>query len=93
MMLIVARSGSGKTNSLFNLIRHQPDVDKIYLYAKDLYEAKYQFLINKRASTGLTHFNDSKSFIEYSNDMNDIHKHIEEYNPKKKHKILIVFYV
>ena len=39
-MLIIGDSISGKTNSLFNLISHQPDIDKIYLYAKDLYEAK-----------------------------------------------------
>ena len=63
----------------------------MYLYAKDPYEAKYQFLINKQESTGLKHFNDSKAFIEYSNDMNDIYKNIEEYNPNKKRKILIVF--
>ena len=76
---------------IFNLIKQQQDVDKIYLYAKDPYEAKYQFLINKRESTGLKHFNDSKAFIEYSNDMNDIYKNIEEYNPNKKLKILVVF--
>ena len=46
-ILIIGGSGSGKTNSLFNLINQQPDIDKIYLYAKDPYEAKYQFLINK----------------------------------------------
>ena len=46
--LIIWCSGSGKTNSLFNLINHQPDIDKIYLYAKDPYETKYQFLIKKR---------------------------------------------
>ena len=90
-ILITGGSGSGKTNSLFNLINQQPDIDKIYLYAKDPYEAKYQFLINKRESTGLKHFNDSKAFIEYSNDMDDIYKNIEEYNPNKKRKILIVF--
>ena len=49
------------------------------------------FLINKRESTGLKHFNDSKAFIEYSNDMNDIYKNIEECNRKKKCKILIIF--
>ena len=76
-ILIVGGSGSGKTNSLFNLINQQPDIDKIYLYAKDPYEAKYQFLINKRESTGLRHFNDSKPFIGYSNDMDDIYKNIE----------------
>ena len=90
-ILIIGHSGSGKTNALFNLINEEPDIDKIYLYAKDPYEAKYQFLINKRESTGLKHFNDSKAFIEYSNDMDDIYKNIEEYNPNKKRKILIVF--
>ena len=51
-MLIFGGSGSGKTNSLFNLISQQPDIDKIYLYVKDPYEAKYEFLINKRESKG-----------------------------------------
>ena len=74
-----------------NLINNQPDIDKIYLYAKDPYEAKYQFLINKRESTGLKHFNDPKAFIEYSNDMHDVYKNIDEYNPDKENKILIVF--
>ena len=58
-------SASGKTNVLLNLINNQPDVDKIYLYDKDLYEAKYQLLINKAESTGLKHFNDPKAFIGY----------------------------
>ena len=52
-ILIIGGSGSGKMNSLFNLISHQPDIDKIYLYAKDPYEAKYQLLFNKKESTGL----------------------------------------
>ena len=51
-ILIIGGSGSGKTNSLFDLISQQPDIDKIYLYAKDPYGAKYQFQINKRKSTG-----------------------------------------
>ena len=72
-------------------MNQQPDIDKIYLYAKDPYDAKYQFLTNKRESTGLKHFNGSKVFLEYSNDMDDIYKSIEEYNPNKKRKILIVF--
>ena len=54
-ILIIGGSGSGKTNALLNLINNQPDIDKIYLYAKDPYEAKYQLLINKRESTGLKH--------------------------------------
>ena len=73
-------------------MHHQPDIDKIYLYAKDPYESKYQLLINKRECTGFKHFNDSKAlFIAYSNDMDDIYKCIEEYNPHKKRKILTVF--
>ena len=71
---ITGGSGSGKTNSLFNLINQQPDIDKVYLHAKDPYEAKCQFSINKRESTGLKHFNDSKGFIEHSNNMIDIYK-------------------
>ena len=71
-ILIIGGSGSGKTNVLLNLINNQPDIDKIYLYAKDPYEVKYQFLINKRKSTGLKQFNNPKAFIEYSNDMQDV---------------------
>ena len=84
-------SGSGKTNALLNVINHEPDTDKKVLYAKDPYEAKYQLLINKRESTGSKYFSDSKAFIEYSNDMDDIYKNIENYNPNKKIKILTVF--
>ena len=61
------------------------------MYSKDPYEAKYQFLINKREGTGLKLFNDTKSFIEYSNDMQDVYKNVQKYNIGKKHKILIVF--
>ena len=88
--MIIGGSGSGEKNSLFNLISQQPDIDKIYLYAKSPYEAKYQFLINKSESTGLMNFNDSKALIENSNDMVDIYQNIEKYNPSKKRKILIV---
>ena len=49
-------------------------------------------LINKRESTELKHFNDSKAFTEYSDDMDVIYKNIEEYNPNQKRKMLIVFY-
>ena len=61
------------------------------MYAKDPYEAKYQFLINKRERTGLKHFNYPKAFIEYSNDMQDVYKNIEEHNADTERKILIVF--
>ena len=90
-ILIIGGSGYEKTNALLNWLNNQPDIDKIYLYAKDQYEAKYQFLINKRESTGLKHFNDPKAFIEYSNDMQDVYKNIDEYNPGKERRILIVF--
>ena len=75
-ILSIGASGSGKTNALLNLIEDQPDIDKIYLYAKDPYEDKYQFLINKRESLGSKHFNDSKAFIDYSNDVYDVSKNI-----------------
>ena len=71
-ILIIGGSESRKTNVLLNLINNQPDIDKIYLYVKDPYEAKYQFLINKRENIGLKHYNDPKAFIEYSNDMQDV---------------------
>ena len=77
--------------SLFNSISQQPDIDEIYLYAKDPYEAKRQFLIKKRESTDLKHLHKSKAVIEWSNDMDYTYKAIEEYNPIKKLKILIVF--
>ena len=89
-ILIIGGSGSGKTNALLNLINNQPDTDK-YLYAKDPYEAKYQFLISKRESTGLKHFNDPKAFTDYSNNMQDVYKSTDEYNADKERKILIVF--
>ena len=69
------------------MLLHQPDIYKICLYAKDPYEVKCQLLVNKQESLGLIHLNDSEALIEYSNDMDDI----EEYNPKRKCQILIVF--
>ena len=73
---IIGGLGSGKANALLNLINNQPDIDEIYLYAKNSYEAKYQFSINKRESTGLKHLNDSEAFIENSNDMQDVYQNI-----------------
>ena len=88
---MIGGSGSGKTNALLKLINNQADIDRIHSYAKDPYEAKYQFLINKRESTELKHFIDPKAVIEYSNDMQDVYKNIKEYNANKERKILIVF--
>ena len=84
-------SESGKTNLLLNLIENQPNNDKIYLYVKNPYESKYKYLINKTKGVGVNHFNNPKAFIEYSNDMHDVYKNINKYNPDKENKILIVF--
>ena len=84
-------NASGKTNALLNLTNNQPDIDEIYLYAKDPYEAKYKLLNNKRENTGLKHFNNPKAFVEYSDNMQDVYKNIEGYNIGKKLEILIVF--
>ena len=65
---------SWKTNLLFNLIENQPDIDTIYLYAKDPYKSKYQYLINKIECVGINHFKDSKAFIEYSDSIHDVYK-------------------
>ena len=88
-ILIIGGSGSGKTNLLLNLVENQPDIVKIYLYAKNPYESKYQYLINKREGVGINHFNDLKDFIEYSNDMHDVYKNMDEYNPDKWNKIFV----
>ena len=72
-------------------MNQQPGIDEMHLHAKDPCEAKHQFLINKIESANFKHFNDSKTFFKYSIDMDDIYKNIEEYNPNKERKILIVF--
>ena len=74
-----------------SLIEDQPDIDKIYLYAKDLYEAKYQYLINICEKVGIDHFDDLKAYTKHSNDMRDVHIHIDEYNPDPENKTLIGF--
>ena len=93
-MLIIGPSGSGKTNALLNLIQKQDNenlIDKIYLYAKDLSAPKYQFLIKKREDAGIKNLNYPSAFIEYSNTMDDVYINIDDYNPRRKRKILIVF--
>ena len=91
--LIDAPSGSGKTNELFILIQKDSNnfIDKIYLYAKDLEEPKYQPLIKKRENAGIKNLNAPSVFIEYSNAMDDVYKNINDYNLKRKRKVLIVF--
>ena len=89
--MIIGGSGPGKTNSLLNLIKEQDDIDKICLYAKDLSEPKYQFLIKKREDAGINYFNDPNAFIECSNTMTDVYENIDNYNLNRKIQILIVF--
>ena len=90
-ILIAGGSGSRKTNALLNFKNNQRDIDKIYLYAKDPYEVEFQYLINIREKAELNHYDDPKAFMDYSNNMQDVYKNIEEYNPGKKRKVLIVF--
>ena len=89
-ILIIGGSGSGKTNTLLNLINKQNDIDKIYLYAKDLSEPKYEILIKKRENAGIKCLNDPNAFIECFNTMDDVYK-TNDYNPSRKREILIVF--
>ena len=92
-MLIIEPSGSGKTNTLLNLIQQDNDdlIDKTYLYAKDLSEPKYYFLIKKREDARTKNLDDPSAFIGYSNTMDDVYNNIDNFNPRRKRKILIVF--
>ena len=89
--MIIGGSGSRKTNTLINLINEQGDIDKIYLYTKDLSEPKYEILIKNRENVGIKNFNDPNAFIECSNTMDDVYENINVYNPSRERKILIVF--
>ena len=90
-MLIIGPSESGKTNTLLYLINNFHPIDKIYLYAKDLSQPKYEFLINKREQAGIKNLNDPHAFIEYSNDIDDVLDDINNYNKNRNKKVLIVF--
>ena len=90
-ILIIGGSGSGKTNALLNLIKEQGDINKICLYAKDLSETKYEFLIRKREDAGIKHLNNLNAFVERPNTMDDVYENTDDYNPNKKRKNLIVF--
>ena len=90
-ILIIGGSGSGKTNTLLNLINEQNDIDKIYLYARDLNEPKYKSLIKKCKDAGIKHLNDPNAFIECSNTMDDVYENINDYNLIRKRKTIIVF--
>ena len=85
--MIVDCSGSKKTKALLNLISEKDDINKIYLYAKDLSEPKYEFLIKKREDAGTKHLNGLNAFIECPNTMDDVYANIDDYNPSKNRKI------
>ena len=91
-ILIIGGSGSGKTNVLLNLIKHQrPDIDKIYLYVKDPFESKYQLFIIGREKVEIEILKNPKAFIDYSQKIDDVYEDLEDYNPTKKRRVLIVF--
>ena len=83
---IIGGSGSGKTNTLLNLINDQKDIDKIYLYAKYLSKPKYEYLIKKHENAGIRHVNDGNAFIECSNTMDGVYESINDYNPNRRRK-------
>ena len=89
--MIIGGSGSGKTNALLNLINKQNYIDKIYLYAKDLSEPKYEYLIKDRENAGIKQLNDPNAFIECSDTMDDVDENINDYNPSRKRKNLNCF--
>ena len=78
---------------MINLINEQNDIDKIYLYAKDLSKTKYEYLIKKRKNVGIKHVNNSNAFIESSSTMDDVYENIHDYNPsRKRSKNQIIIY-
>ena len=89
--MIILGSGSGKTNASIDLINEQNNIDKVYLYPRDLSEPKYEYLIKKHENAGIKHLNNPNAFIEYSNTMDDVYENINHYNPIRKRKKLIVF--
>ena len=94
-MLIIGGPGSGKINALLNFIKEQDSynlIDKIYVYAKDLNEPKYRFLIEKLEDVGIKQLNDPKSFTEHANTVDDVYNNIDGYNLNRGRKILTVFH-
>lgn len=81
--MIVDSSGSRKTNAFLKLVSHHPDTDKIYLYATDPYEPKYQPLIKACEDASIKHYNDPRVFIEYSNTTDDIYNNINNLTQTK----------
>ena len=87
-ILIIGVSRSGKTNVLINLINEQHDIDKIYLYARNLSKPKCEYLIKKREDVGMKHVKNPNAFIRCSNTMDDVYENIDDNNPSRKRKKL-----
>ena len=88
-ILIIGGSGSGKTNTMLNLTKEKDDIDKTCLYAKDLSEPKYEFLIEKREDAGIKHLNDPNAFIECSSTMSNIYENINDYKPSRQKNVIV----
>ena len=88
--MIIGGSASGKTKALINLANEQGDIDKIYLYARDLSELKYEILIKNHENVGIKHFDDPNAFIECSNTIDDVYENINDYNLSRKRLFLII---
>ena len=93
-IIVIGGSESAKANALLNLIKEQDwhdVINKIYLYARDLSEPKYQFLIKKLEDAGIKHVKNPNAFIACSDTMDDVYKDTDNYNPKRDKKVLIGF--
>ena len=93
-IIVIGGSESGKANALLNLIKEQDwhdVINKIYLYARDLSEPKYQFLIKKLEDAGIKHVKNPNAFIACSDTMDDVYKDADNYKPKRDKKVLIGF--
>ena len=88
-ILIIGGSRSGKIMELNK--NQQPDIDKIYFYIKDPFELKYQLLINGKDNVGIKKLKNQKAFIDYSQTIADVYENLEDYNPTKKRRLLLVF--
>ena len=90
-ILIIGGLGSGKAKASINLINEQNDIDEMYVYARDLSEPKYEYLIKKCEDVGIKHLNNPNAFIECTNTMDEVYDNIDDYNSNRRRKILIVF--
>ena len=91
-ILIIDGSGSGKTSVLLNLIKNQrPDIDKVNLYGKDPFKSQSQFLINRREKVGIKKLKNPRAVIDYLQTVDDVYENLEDYNPTKRRRVLIVY--